>query len=72
MTADEAESAAQRAGELAHEVVRLMKQADGQFGRGTVDAFRSGKAFERFSLSMSRIREAVRRRPRYSASPASP
>jgi hypothetical protein len=69
MTDDEAESAAQRADELALEVVRLIKQADGQFGHGMANAFRREKAFQRFSFAVSRMREAVRRRPRYVAKP---
>jgi hypothetical protein len=51
--------------------VRLMKQADGQFGHGTANAFRREKAFQRVSLAVSRMREAVRRRPRYVAKPTS-
>ena len=75
MTDEEAEAAARRADELAHEIVRLMKQADGQFRPGggiESDVLRRYKAFERFSIAVSRIREAVRRKPQYAAKPASP
>jgi len=74
MTDDEAEAAARRADELAHEIVRLMKQADGQFrpsGGIKTDVLRRYKAFERFSIAVSRIREAVRRKPQYAAKPTS-